>query len=991
VLDADGIASALVRNTVTSQSWPVTVAADGSFGATAVVGSIGDTIALEATDAHPVQALTTVTTIGGLPANSGAPVIDAAGIQVHWAAQDLVAAGYELVAGAGAISDNEPPIALAVTDQRSGSKWQASLTSGAALTYRLLGGDVKAGDLLELRATDSHPTAAASASITLGPLPEEAQTQVDTSKIRLLAMGHGYQAGGTPGAVTDPAPPITVVLKNRRTEWQSSVLNVRSDGGFYARVEGQEGDEFTLVATVQKDGAPVSTAPVSLGQLPATGVYANGDLLTGHTISVLRDRLAVLDGGTQVVWMADLPPPADHFYPGVTAARDVFFNYRLQMPMALAGGDVVGWFSQGTPPTLQPITLAVSPGVLTRAKVRGDELYAVAEESTGLVLYRLTLPVISNGALTVDCGDTIRATPIPGTGGLHALEILPAGDGRIAVLTDDPTAELRVLDASDPVTTTVVGSLDLAGASLPKWGAWQTGELFVGRADGSLELWRWADAGMQRVTSWHPAQAEARAAIRMGDELFVGTSVGVVQQVDIWDASQPRLLGEDVFGSAIVGMSQELDRMLVATAQDLNAVTVPKLALTLAPDSVSWSYGGGRMVAAATFGGFWAGSASFAWSDGTKGIANDCPFCEVAIDGDVHDPPTVTTFTGDGVQSAPYTPSAVRLRSFDAGTGPELVRVPHTGPLTSCDATRAATWDAAVSVGGPHGGWLVYGFAGQVDAGYRFTDPNTQEVTTRTLATSGPLLDVSNAGLYLVTVANDLTLWDIDVNRGADPYNPVKRQQLAVQIGTPEVVKLAPDGSILLAANAPARYAAVVPDPQGNGSNAFEVIGDNIALSGLEGKIRDLYQGPNILYVLTDAGVAGRVYAYSNGASDQPTLLAQIDLSAGAPGVGLGIYAGDDSNTVAEALTVVRQGWGVETYSLDLSAKLGSLRLPGDARAVHWNWGNYVLLGNVGVARLLGPPSQLTPQYLLSNLFPPGNVTHAWTYGLVASEGVPWP
>jgi hypothetical protein len=66
ITDSDGIASAVVVNETTAQSWALAVAADGSFPSVAVTGTAGDFLRIDAQDNH-AQPLTSSVVVGSLP------------------------------------------------------------------------------------------------------------------------------------------------------------------------------------------------------------------------------------------------------------------------------------------------------------------------------------------------------------------------------------------------------------------------------------------------------------------------------------------------------------------------------------------------------------------------------------------------------------------------------------------------------------------------------------------------------------------------------------------------------------------------------------------------------------------------------------------------------------------------------------------------------------------------------------------------------------
>ena len=74
VTDVDGISTAAVTNLALSQSWPISVEADGSFQAVHIAGSQGDELEISATDAG-TPALSSTSQVGYLPEPPPLPVV----------------------------------------------------------------------------------------------------------------------------------------------------------------------------------------------------------------------------------------------------------------------------------------------------------------------------------------------------------------------------------------------------------------------------------------------------------------------------------------------------------------------------------------------------------------------------------------------------------------------------------------------------------------------------------------------------------------------------------------------------------------------------------------------------------------------------------------------------------------------------------------------------------------------------------------------------
>jgi hypothetical protein len=969
------------------------VAADGSF-ALVVNGAHGDAFTLVATDGHPSPLSTTVTDIGPMPGNA-APVVDVTGIVIRYAEPTSIPyqpASYEISIAAGTVTDDgSDAIALTLADATTTSSWSWSINSGAALTARLVGGNARSGDEVELRVTDADPFNPQTTTVSLGTMPPDnyGPPTVDASGITLLPMGYGFQVTSLAGAVTDPDGPVTVVLKNETTSWTSPAVKVEADGSFYARIEGQTGDTITLVAT---DGHPLlelTSDPTTVGLLPAAIVQATELDLGGHTVANLRDRFAILDSGAAVGWLRNFPPAETDIFGQLVGVRNAFFNLKLQAPMALAGDDLVGWVEHGTPPVRALQTLQVSTGTLVQAQVRGDETFLVAEEAGGLALYRFNSVIDQSGNWTPDCGGTIGPPLIlPNTVGLHALELLPAGGGNIAVLSDDPLGELRLVDITNPLSSIPGATVDLPGSAKPSWGAWQTGELFVGREDGSVEVWRWSEAGPQLHTSWRPAQGLVKAVARMGDQLWVGLDTGALQQVDTADPAQPHVRGELNLAAAIVAISREQGSLLVATAAHLYRVDIPYMPPTVAPDLVAWGHGGTQSWVAVDFTDDDVDIVSASWPDGRREVGWPQQFIAVSSEAAIPDPPTIIGISTDGIPSPPYTPTSVILRGFDRKTGPDLWMgvSPHAG---DCTQTRAA---AQNDLG--FGLWRATGVRGQAGMTFSYNDRATGEQHNIPLATGGLLVGLLQSENFLIAVSYDnLTVFDPrDDNLG----NPAVYQQVALASGSDAIFESAPDrGALVLGNSAPTRYSLVFLQSLADFSGTVQVLADNVLLPEVTGQLLDLVVVGEDLFALANEGATDGLYRYSISDPAQPVFVAKIELNGGGRAVSMGWWRTDNAFCCADSLLVTRRGGTLEVYDYGLSYR-GSTQLPSEIQGIYRDeklgrGATYVLLGNFGVARLSGPADQPRFDFIESNGTPPGNANFASSpSGVVTPDGVTW-
>jgi hypothetical protein len=171
-----------------------------------------------------------------------------------------------------------------------------------------------------------------------------------------------------------------------------------------------------------------------------------------------------------------------------------------------------------------------------------------------------------------------RPSPLDNTAACAASSAARAGR-RVAVLTDNPVAELRLVDVSSPASSEPAGSIDLPGGSAPAWGRWQSGELHLGRGDGTVELWRWTESGPELHASFAPDSGAARASMRFGDQLWIGLDDGRLFQVDL---TRGIVVGELALGDPepepVIGMAREGSLLRVATTLHVHARARPDAA-----------------------------------------------------------------------------------------------------------------------------------------------------------------------------------------------------------------------------------------------------------------------------------------------------------------------------------------------------------------------------------------------------------------------------
>jgi len=469
----------------------------------------------------------------------------------------------------------------------------------------------------------------------------------------------------------------------------------------------------------------------------------------------------------------------------------------------------------------------------------------------------------------------------------------------------------------------------------------------------------------------------------MGDQLWLGLDTGALQQVDLTDPASPQFVGEMNLNEPIIAMSRSIDWLNVATTTHLYAVHCPYMPPTLRPDLVMWSHGGGRSWAGIGFEFEWPAT-SITWSDGFSVTNTDgCHYCAGVDPTEVPTPPMILA-VGDGIPAAPFIPASVTLRGFNIFPDPGYVMNVRETPVEGCVVDRGASdavhttvnvlWTADAGFGDPH---ILYSHVVE-------TDGSRGEIT---FDAPGPITELLSYNDYLVAVGDGLTVWDTDNARGGDALNPVLKQHVDL-FGGDHVVKATHVfwGPLLAAADHPGRFSMLDPNPWYNSLPTPVVQADNVTLPGLTGSVRDLFSLGNELYVLTDGGVAGRIFRYSIEVPTAPVLELQTDVGAGNAAVAIAFRGGDDTVETSDSVLVVRRGWGIDVLSVDL-APITSLRLPGDPQAVFWNWGTYVLLGDFGVAEITGPVNQPVADFVFSNMSNLGRVIHRSNSSLVTPEG----
>ncbi len=291
-------------------------------------------------------------------------------------------------------------------------------------------------------------------------------------------------------------------------------------------------------------------------------------------------------------------------------------------------------------------------------------------------------------------------------------------------------------------------------------------------------------------------------------------------------------------------------------------------------------------------------------------------------------------------------------------------------PARACAVNRGAVGGGLVPSGGWYGvyQWQATAVAGEEGIDYVASDSNG--VTSRhTLPSGGPVAQVlAWFSTGLLVLADGLELWNLDPRAGGSYQDPVfvGRGELFGEdpVAAACRARLGEDLVLLLLADAPGRLAVVSLVPWGR------LLADSVPLPSLEGTILAVAAAPSVgseplLWVLTDAGPAGRVYLYDVQTPTAPQLVAQRDLGPGAAPVAASVWNDEDGEPYVLA---VRRSWGVEVYDRTLALR-GAVRLPGEAQAVA---GNLVALGDFGVAVLTGLPSAPVATVVDSNTQAPG-------------------
>jgi len=988
---------------------PSGATASGVAGATgafdlAVACRGGDRALFTATDGHP-QPLSSSLDLGTVIGNA-APVVDAAEISISYGQQTDRAGGrdkhpvakltnvsvkyadrrsgggYVLTLAAGAVTDDKGPLDLRLAKANGLGIDASVMDSGQAFDWVLPSSEIHSGDLLQLTVSDRDPTEPLSTTVQIGPLPPDnyGPPTIDPGQISLLPMGFGFQVVGKPGAVIDPDQPVLITLSNARAGWVSRPVVARDDGSFYARLVGVTGDEIAILASDSHTVFPMNGDTISVGELPDREVTVNPVDLQGHTVAYLRDQVVVLDGGVRVakpdlLWDRNEEGQEEIGTPvgGFSGATDWVLDERTSSPLVLDGTDLVPWVCADECPVTSPGRLRViETGTLVRGITYAGYLFLAAEDDA-VSVYVIPPPLTDGVTGAITPGGPVASLVIPASGA-HALELFPGFAGEIALLTDQPTGAVIVVDVANPAAPVLARSIDLAGTAVPTWGVWKGGELVLGRGDGSVEIWRWGDSTLERWTRWQPAGAVARRAARMGDQLWVGLSDGRMQQIDLLDPAAPEFCGELQLGSPLVAVADLGDSLLAATEGSLVHIWPSVMPPEVNPEDVAWGHESGwswaRSAATSSEG---VASTSVRWGGIEESFGGGGGF--VTMKEESTTPPTVAAADTHGIPSDDYTPSS--WQPWGSGAGPGGVSLfPESIPISL--ATPAPDRGTFGTVSGDATGWQTVPWIATAVAGssaiefayYSAESAWDRELPVRqTLAATGAVAEVVGFDDRLYVLDDGLGVWDL-----SDPGAPILTNHFEL-FGTAPVTAARFDEKswppvVLAAGGDPVHIVAIdvsapeVPAP-----------GAEIVLPDASGTVVDLARARDgtVVVLLADAEGARLLRADLHD-PQAPVVVGDIRLPSGAPATALDVECTEDEWGCGEdaVIVVVRQGWGVEVRAFADLQLLHALPLRGVARDVvavnRRDTGGisaYVTVGfGLGVASISGLPGSPEVTYL---------------------------
>lgn len=983
----------------TQRAFPGEAGTGGSFDLV-LEAEPGHVIVVRATDGH-VQPMSSEADVGFVPDRpEGSPRVRLERIRVL----NNGAGSIEVIGEPGALDDPDQPLQVLVSNTTASGEVVGSAAEDGSFTLTL---GAAAGDLLHLVVTDSQPL---TTRVSLGPVPEPGKPMLRPGLVYLHALGAGFQVVGDSGAVMagDGTHTVTVTAESAGA-WTSAML---PDGSFRVSLPVMPHEQLSVIARDANNDA--SNELRFEAWVGFDGWYHRGMSVAGHTVTKLSEgRIAILDNGqavTQLVGWGEVNQ--DRLLGGLSAAQDVVFNHRLYNPgspedmyrnlMALDQGSIAGWSQAGDPGARTKRTLQLSAaGTLKRANTRGDELLVAGEEPEGLRFFRLGLPVLDDSSLVLACGGGVITADLPGV--RRILELVAGPDGVVGVVTDDPSAELWLVDVAVPGAVTSLGTVDLGGLSGPTWATWDSGNLILARAGGQVEIWRWvSSSGMQLYASWQPQEGVPTAANFVGDQLFVGLDSGKIIQVSLQDPASPLVIGDSALSGAVVAMSRDGLSQYVAPQGELVRDEVSELPPSVMPERVAWGHGtdaqshGRSWVTVAGGEGEqgWLFDARLFWGNGELETHAGL-FERRTINEDLSSPPSIVGVSYSRVPSSPYSPWTTGWRGFDNPRHLDYSLGLHFDPPTGC-ATNLATAGGSATEN-LRVIFTVTAASGQEDATYGYSVEGSTETGVATLPTNGAVVELFLYGSDIVVLDDGISGWATHPDQYGDQRAPTPIGGFAAidLFGAAPVSKgvltqervIAVGGDPLSLAIVRLTPPTVVPGDLGitvlrTGQSAMDVLPD------LAGAIVDLAVDGEHLWLLTNQGGTYRVYRYhfTENPAESPGLDQEVALAPGATPVALGLRYSDETHDEGYAVAIVRQGFGVDLRGEDLGF-LSSTRVPGEA--VDFTWDRWLLLGDHGIAELEGPNASPSVSFVKSNAWNPGKAVRG-ADRIVTPEGPTW-
>jgi hypothetical protein len=305
VTDSDGVATASLRNLRTGDTVAIAVNPDGSFPTVTVAGVSGDELVIDASDAH-VWVASSSTSVGSLPANDGAPVLQAARIQVSVIDEATV----QVTGAAGAVSDGEGPVQLSVENTTASGTVSTPALADGSFTITIA---AAAFDRLSLTATDGHPEPQI-ATLDLGEVPDVTPPEVVAGVLGIAIHDqHYWLVSGAPAFVDDGGiASAAVFVDGDSASMQPLTLNADASVA-ESMVVGPENGSLTVVVsdlggnTIQAAlpfGLPANSGPPSIDPeravvSPAIDRY---DLDNEPEHPVASDLIVSSDGVSLAEW-----------------------------------------------------------------------------------------------------------------------------------------------------------------------------------------------------------------------------------------------------------------------------------------------------------------------------------------------------------------------------------------------------------------------------------------------------------------------------------------------------------------------------------------------------------------------------------------------------------------------------------------------------------------------------------------------------------------